>query len=930
MNSEPTIREQSYAYFLQEAPQLLQVLEQELLLLRDGWSINKVHTLMRATHTLKGAAASVGLESIKQVAHSLEDIFKNLCKPDLAIDPEAEALLFEAYECLRAPLMAELTGSHSGGAEILDRAATIFSQLQEKLGDCFDQEAYIPTSTELGFDMTQSIFEVGVSQRLEEIARILADAEPQQVASTLQTQAEVFLGLAESLNLPGFGAIASTTITALAKHPDQAVSIAQAALEDFQQGKAAVLSGDRTSGGSPSVQLQELAEIGAEGAGEAGEEIDSLLEAIWTIPDEDEADTANENETQLEILPVRAYEQQNASTAVGNTVRVNIKHLERLNYLLGELLTNQNRQSLQDEQLQNGIQELIFQLQQHQQMLKGLQDWFDPLPQDEQTEVQLHLQSLVENADQLQAITEIIDLSSRQSSQLLEKQSRLLTSARDEFLEAQMVPLSEITSRLPRALQHLATLHRKPVQLKLDGTDVLVDKAVAERLYDPLLHLVRNAFDHGIEPIEVRARRGKTRTGQIEIRAFHQGSHLMIEVRDDGQGLNFEQIRQRAVEHHLVSEEEANYLSEAQLMDLLFEPGFSTVKHVSNLSGRGIGLDVVRTQLQALQGAVTVYSQLHRGTTFLLQIPFSLTIAKLFLCQANSSVYAVLADTVEQIILPQADQISLWQGRKVLKWGDSTNQQFVPVYQLEQVLNYFSPVTTGHSTLTSHSFAGQEQMRQIMLLRYQDQLLALEVNQIIGEQELVIRPLDPIIVPPSYVYGGSIGADGQLALVIDGAALTEYILHHQSDNAQSKLAATARTDSVMITPQIIPPLPKLETKVLVVDDSLTWRQTLAHTLQNFGYQVFQVDDGDVAIEQLQLQPDIELIICDLEMPHMHGLEFLHYRQQDPNIASIPIIVLTASEAEHNRRLAIELGATVYMNKPYLEQELLATVANLLK
>ncbi len=178
-------------------------------------------------------------------------------------------------------------------------------------------------------------------------------------------------------------------------------------------------------------------------------------------------------------------------------------------------------------------------------------------------------------------------------------------------------------------LQQLSTLHDKPVTLKLSGTEILVDKTIAEKLDDPLLHLVGNALDHGIEPIEVRSSRGKDRMGEIEIRVFHQGSHLTIEVRDDGQGLDFERIRHRAVENNRISPQQALHLNEAQLMDLLFEPGFSTATQVSNISGRGIGLDVVRAQLQAVQGAVSVHSELHRGTTFLLQIPFSLTMAKL-------------------------------------------------------------------------------------------------------------------------------------------------------------------------------------------------------------------------------------------------------------------------------------------------------------
>ena len=990
MTIDPSIREQTYAYFIQEAPQLLQILEQELLSLREDYSITKVHTLMRTTHTLKGAAASVGLESIKTVAHSLEDIFKTLFQPDLAIDREIEALLFEGYECLRAPLMAELTGSHGNNSEIFDRAAAIFTRLQEKLGDCFDQEAYIPTSAELGFDVTQSIFELGVTQRLEEIASVLASGQHQVVASTLEAQAEIFLGLAESLNLPGFGAIAQAAITALAKHPDQAVTIAQAALADFQQGQAAVLAGDRTSGGKP-IALQEL----AGGEGELGAEAtDSLLEVIWNISEsevptdepefahipfvdsapvpaitsegEEALDSPKEpalwDKSEVAVEPeLSLYQIQGSeSTSMPKkdsvpvcTVRVNVEHLDRLNYFIGELLTNQNRQSLQDEQLQGRIQELLSQLAKHQQLLNQLRDWSDSLELDRQSELHFLVQSLLENAVQLEASTDTIDLFSRQSSQILEKQSRLLTSAQNDLLEARMVPLGNIFSLLPRVLQQLETLHNKSVALKLSGTEVLVDKAVAEKLYDPLLHLVRNAFDHGIEPIEVRQQRGKAEKGQIEIRAFHQGSHLMIQVLDDGQGLKFEQIRQRAVELNLVSPEQARNLNEAQMMDLLFESGFSTASQVNNLSGRGIGLDVVRAQLQSLQGSVTVYSEPNRGTAFLLQIPFSLTMAKLFLTQAGPTLYALLSDAIEQILVPESDQLRHWEGGKVLRCSKGADERLVPVFKLSEILNYFSPVTEplADQAINPNSLAATEPVMGVFLLRCQDELLGLEVDQIMGEQELVIRPLGPMIVPPPYVYGGSILADGRLTLVIDGAALVKYVFERQNSNALRGLGQSVSTKGgiglVSFTPPILSSNSQHNTSsdasfpaerafsmpaatLLLVDDSLTLRQTLALTLQKYGYQVLQVRDGYEAIEQLRLQPDIRLVICDIEMPRMNGFEFLKYRGQDPALAEIPVIILTSRSGEKHRLIAIELGATAYMTKPYLEQQLLATVAGLLQ
>ncbi|MCP2730877.1 Hpt domain-containing protein, partial [Limnofasciculus baicalensis] len=320
MNNEPTIREQGYQYFLQEAPELLQVLERELLTLREDYSINKIHNLMRTTHTLKGAAASVGLETIKNVSHSLEDIFKALFNPDLSIDAEVEALIFEGYECLRLPITAQLTGGQINDAEILDRTAAIFAQLQEKLGDCFDSENQIPSSIELGFDVTQSIFEIGVSQRLEQIAAAIATGDPQTIADTLRIQAEVFIGLAESMNLSGFGAIAKIAIAALELAPERALIIAQTALADFQEGQRAVLNGDRIWGGEPSLTLQQLA-----GLIERSEEIPGFQ--VLEIPGEmevlaeDKRDNFDLSEYSESRLP--DFDLINNSLEVGALININ-------------------------------------------------------------------------------------------------------------------------------------------------------------------------------------------------------------------------------------------------------------------------------------------------------------------------------------------------------------------------------------------------------------------------------------------------------------------------------------------------------------------------------------------------------------------------------------------------------------------------------
>ncbi|ARV57416.1 hybrid sensor histidine kinase/response regulator [Nostocales cyanobacterium HT-58-2] len=969
MTLDPTIQEQSYRYFLQEAPELLQVIEQELFSLRENFSINKIYTLMRATHTLKGAAASVGLETIKTVAHTLEDIFRAICKPELSFDQEVEALLFEGYECLRLPLSAELTGGLVNDIEILDRTATIFAQLQEKLADYFSQESYIPSSQELGFDLTQSIFEVGVTQGLDQLAAAIASGHPEQVAITLRTKAEVFFGLAESLNLPGFGAIAQAVLAALDRFPEQAVVVARVALANFKEALTDVLNGDRIQGGYPSLALQQLSKPPYSSTQESHKAFVNSQNLVTEITLDTESHNEELTPDSLTTHEVDFFPPPPQPPISTRTVRVNVEHLEQLNYFIGELLTNQNRQSLQNEQLWATVRVLLTKLQQHQQLLNQLQDlssrqftvteqqrfvhhWqnngrFDSLELTSYSEFHNLTQSLLEDVVQLGEATDAIEMFARQSQETLEKQRRLLTHTRDSLIEARMVPLEQLFGRFPHILRQLEVLHKKQVTLNFHGSDALVDKAVVEKLYDPLLHLLRNAFDHGIESPTIRQRHGKPEKGQIEICAYHQGRYLVVEVRDDGDGLDFEKIRAKAVERQLVSPERASSLYEAQLTDFIFEPGFSTAATVNDLSGRGIGLDVVRTHLQTIQGSIAVSSQPTQGTIFRLQIPLSLTIANLLLCQAGDQIYALFTNSVEEILIPTADQVRCWEEGKVLQWGKGGSVKLIPIYQLTKALNYFSSVTQASVLQTQHSHVSQKQGKPVIVIRCQDKLLGLEVDQLLGDQELVIRPLGAMIVPPRYIYGSCILADGRLTLVLDGSTLMECLSQQQVKDASSHNLAsltppilTPRLEQPRLLAQARAALPEApmtnnqrtvaKQTILLVDDSITVRQTLNLTLEKAGYYVLQAKDGYEAIEMLQYHTDIDLVFCDIEMPRMNGFEFLKNRQQDPDLAAIPVVMLTSRSSDKHRLLAFNLGANAYITKPYLEHMLLATLADVLE
>lgn len=1060
--SDKTIRQQTYSYFLTEAQDLLHSMEQDLLSLREDRSPAKVHSLMRAAHTLKGAAASVGFNDIKTISHSLEDVFKALYKPEVEIDTELETLLFEGYECLRLPLMSAISPDHPEGKSdtaVLAQSEAVFKQLRAKLGQYFDPGAALPTSTELGFDITQSLFETGVQERLEQLAIVVSTGTPDQIRETLQTQAEVFLGLSESLNLSGFGAIAKTALEALRVNPEQSAAIAQAALADFRQGQCAVLEGDRSRGGEVSEALKRLTYRSVEkgtGIGQRTKVMRSwnhflrfLHRPLWstsnsgamrlTLPSSGGAPTppkfpvehgADKNpQVELDTGSIQSALQElehsldtpssafNSTPALSNdrlttegfevwddepletmqseliqpslkplvqqpitqrldtpleseshleefsqiaTVRVNLEQLESLNYTISELLIHQNQQVLQDEQLQLVVRELMEGLRQHQQTMLQLREWadcllvspkhsasrrnqrsttgdglttkFDALELDQHYEVHELLQSALEELVPLEMEAEAIESRVRQATVARSQQGRFLNYLRDDLMLARMMPIGAVLNRLPRIVQQLTETYGKPVELRLSGTQVLVDKAVAEKLFDPLLHLIRNAFDHGIESAEIRRQQGKPEVGCIEIRAYQQGNRTLIEVQDDGGGLDLQQICQRGFELGRLPSAQVEQFSSAELLNLLFEPGFSTAKQVSELSGRGVGLDVVRSHIQSLQGNLTVTSDLHRGTTFSLQLPLTLMSARLLVCQVGQTVYGFLSDEVERIVAPNAEQLEVVGSTRVFHWQQGEEECSAPVHRISQLISYTTRVAATESTRSSMQEIGTVST-PLLLVRRQGEWVGLEVERILGEQELVIRPMGTTLIPPPYIYGCSVLGDGRLILVIDGVALVRQTLFaRELPEASSRglLSERDETHAADLPPEIEPEVPvQAASCVLVVDDSITVRQALTFTLQAAGYHVIQAQDGLDAIAQLQQHPEIQLVTCDVEMPRMNGFEFLMRYSQESN-KQVPVIMLTSRSHEKHQQLSMQLGASAYMTKPFSEAALLSLVSDLIR
>jgi two-component system, chemotaxis family, sensor histidine kinase and response regulator PixL len=1100
MSLNPDIRDRAYQFFVEEAQELLQLLETGLLELRQDHSIPKVHELMRAAHSIKGGAASVELNAIELLAHRLEDFFKALYSDRVDFDSELESLLLQGYDCLSHPLLEQIkTGSFDEEAALL-KAEPVFAALEVRLAEALkNADNYLPSSNDLGVDIVASIFEVDVVQALDRLQTIILDPNNYDLATELAATLEMFAGFAELFNLSGFSDIVQTAQAALQLNPQAALAILQVMVADCTLATKQILAGDRERGGTVSLALIELAqskvaetdtdcqialpqdhlgsttpltddvvtddqisldshnwsnvtdnealaedifgniaeplntaEVDTETAADelsqifnlvadnevlaqteidndvfASEEIATEFDHLWSSVSDPEttADDLSQifnlvadNEVLAEDIfgtladifdslpsakpdslllssqsPPKPKAQASTIANTSNTpsklsVRVDLDRLERMNNLVGELTINRNSLALQNEQLQENVWELEQKCWRFRGVTKQLREIsdqmllearsrvpnatkhhptldsdtdteFDALELDSYSLLYSSLQEVLEEMVQLEESVEDITLFAQQSDRTINSQGQMLRQMRDELMWVRMLPLDQILQRFPRILRDLSSKHHKSVDLKLKGTGVLVDKAVLEKLSDPLLHLLRNGFDHGIEDPQLRIQQGKSATGLIEIQAYYQGNQTVIEVKDDGQGLDLARIIQKGIEQGLISPQEAASASQERLFELIFEPGFSTASQVSELSGRGVGMNIVRSQVETLKGKIGVTSSPGKGSTFTLRLPLTLTIAKLLICSLGLTAFAIPADSIEEIIIPTAEQIKLANGQHFL----FLKGKLIPIYALPEILSYNCPIPdTDSSSKAFKTIAPPEDWAApLLLLRRGQQLFALEVVSLLSEQELVIKPYGKAIAPPSYSYGCTILSDGSLIPAFDGSALISMILGESQrqtitqsyipeaniPEAKSE-SESAQIDHGMVS-EVATQLTSCQT-IMIVDDSTALRRTMALTLEKEGYRVVQKKDGKEALNGFKQHPEINLIICDVEMPVMNGFEFLGMRRRDSALAQVPTFMLTSRSGAKHRNLAQQLGADGYFTKPYVEQDFIQAVKKILE
>jgi chemosensory pili system protein ChpA (sensor histidine kinase/response regulator) len=520
---------------------------------------------------------------------------------------------------------------------------------------------------------------------------------------------------------------------------------------------------------------------------------------------------------------------------------------------------------------------------------------FDELEFDRYSEVHLLGRELGETAADIDAVALAMAHLGGELESDLERQAQLASEIQDRLTRVRLVPLSTLESRLRRTVRSAADAAGKCVELVLEGETTELDKSVLQQLADPLLHLLRNATDHGIEPPEERLRLGKPEQGRICVRAGHDGGQIVLEISDDGAGIDSERVRTRAIEGGFVGANEAARFSEEQLYALLFRPGFSTARIVSEVSGRGVGLDVVRDCIGQLRGNVMVTSRLGAGTTFTLRLPMTLAILRALLVKANGQTFAVpLASVLQVSRLGGEDcEAAQTEGRVQLAGEE------VPRLVLGDAL--------GLPPLEEEA----PPRPPVVLIGSGGRRAALMVDQLLGAREIVVKGLGDHIRRLHGIAGATLLGDGNVVLILNPGELMQ-----------------PRSEG----PRRLPVVPRIEPPqaltVLIVDDSPSVRRVMSNLVRGAGWTPVAARDGIEALERLHARALPDVMLLDIEMPRMDGFELLGAVRADPALKGLPVAIVTSRAGEKHRRRASELGADAHLVKPCQEDELLETVRRL--
>jgi len=863
-------------FFLVEAGEHLQNLNKGLLSLEKNASDREViDELFRAAHTLKGSAAMMGYPGISDVAHKAEDMLGQFRSGSFPIRKDTLNFLFDCVDAVK--LMVDgVAAQQPEDPLVINSINQSYQDIIGRLGGPGQEE--LPEEFALPANAPEL---AGPEPVLPELTGVeVVEAGPAPQPSRQQDKDDLDLAWEKTFDISE-------------QEPIPVEPLAEEIEEE--QGPAQTLPSAAPDAGVPFALPRRDA---------------SLKEEL--------EEAKKSGVVEKRGLGRRAVD---AAEVEKQFIRVSIERLDNLMNLVGEMIVNRNRLVKQVDLIKALREELTFSQKRLLGVVKGFEEKYE-YTMDFQTP---GLQTASQSSDFMELefdryddfnllsrkLTEITNDTNEIMTELSDffdtfeldtsRISSITTNLQDEITMARMVEMDKLFQLFQRPVRDLAQAEGKQVNMVVTGGETKIDKTIFEIITDPLMHMVRNAIFHGIESSEERVRLGKEPGGALILNARHEGNNIILEIEDDGRGMDVNQLRKTAVQKGFMGQAEAQSLTDTEAINLIFRAGFSTAAAVGKVSGRGVGMDVVANHLAKINGRIEIKTEKGVGTKFVIKLPLTLAIAQALIVKVKDHELAIPMTLVEETTRFSFKDIQRAAGEEMV----NLRGVLIKLLKLNDILG------TGKFPKKDETYR-----HPTLILGMAEKRLALMVEDITGREEIVVKSLGEYLKSVRLFSGASISGEGDVRLILNIAVLF------------GEEALSAKASVMSVREAVTPELVKRKPRVLVVDDSISIRKFVQRFLDRSGYEVEVATDGMDALGVMG-KAKFDVIITDLEMPVMHGYDLLAEMKRTPALMGIPVIVLTSRAGDKHRQKALEMGAQDYLVKPFEEQEMLGALKKLL-
>ncbi|WRD59859.1 chemotaxis histidine kinase/response regulator CheAY2 [Helicobacter pylori] len=797
--------------FLIEAFEMNEQLDQDLVELEHNpEDLDLLNRIFRVAHTIKGSSSFLNLNILTHLTHNMEDVLNRARKGEIKITPDIMDVVLRSIDLMKTLLVT-----------IRDTGSDTNNGKENEIEEAVKQ--------------LQAI----TSQNLEGAKEGTKEAPKEEVKK--EVKEEIKEEIKENkAKAPTAESLASDN--PLADEPD--LDYANMSAEEVEAEIERLLNKRQEADKERRAQKKQEAK--------PKQEVAPKAEISKTETPKTETPKAPKTETKAKA---KADTEENKAPSIGveQTVRVDVRRLDHLMNLIGELVLGKNR--------------LI-------RIYGDVEERYDG---------EKFLEELNQVVSSISAVTTDLQLA---------------------VMKTRMQPVGKVFNKFPRMVRDLSRELGKSIELIIEGEETELDKSIVEEIGDPLIHIIRNSCDHGIEPLEERRRLNKPETGKVQLSAYNEGNHIVIKISDDGKGLDPVMLKEKAVEKGVISERDAEGMSDREAFNLIFKPGFSTAKVVSNVSGRGVGMDVVKTNIEKLNGIIEIDSEVGVGTTQKLKIPLTLAIIQALLVGVQEEYYAIPLSSVLETVRISQDEIYTVDGKSVLRLRDEVLSlvRLSDIFKVDAILESNSDV-------------------YVVIIGLADQKIGVIVDYLIGQEEVVIKSLGYYLKNTRGIAGATVRGDGKITLIVDVGAMMDMAksikvnittLMNESENTKSK---NSPSDYI----------------VLAIDDSSTDRAIIRKCLKPLGITILEAANGLEGLEMLKngdKTPDA--ILVDIEMPKMDGYTFASEVRKYNKFKNLPLIAVTSRVTKTDRMRGVESGMTEYITKPYSGEYLTTVVKRSIK